>query len=90
MLFIQTDVLQAPDSLAAAEARIRAELGPVDAVVNSAGGNHPAATTGAYAAGGARPAPSFFDLTEAGMRAVFDLELSRHLPAVSGFRSGHG
>jgi NAD(P)-dependent dehydrogenase (short-subunit alcohol dehydrogenase family) len=79
VLFIQTDVLQR-DSLAAAEARIRAELGPVDALVNTAGGNHPAATTGAYAAGGA-PAPSFFDLTEAGMRAVFDLNfLGTFLP----------
>ena len=78
-LFIPTDVLQR-DSLAAAEARIRAELGPVDAVVNSAGGNHPAATTGAYAAGSA-PAPSFFDLTEAGVRAVFDLNfLGTFLP----------
>ena len=79
VVFIQTDVLQC-DSLAAAEARIRAEIGPVDALVNTAGGNHPAATTGAYAAGGAA-APSFFDLTEAGMRAVFDLNfLGTFLP----------
>jgi NAD(P)-dependent dehydrogenase (short-subunit alcohol dehydrogenase family) len=79
VLFIQTDVLQR-ESLATAEARIRAAFGPIDALVNTAGGNHPAATTGAYAAGGA-PAPSFFDLTEAGMRAVFDLNfLGTFLP----------
>lgn len=70
VLFIPTDVLQ-HDSLAAAEARARTEFGSVDALINTAGGNHPAATTGAYAAGG--PEPSFFDLTEAGVRAVFDL-----------------
>jgi NAD(P)-dependent dehydrogenase (short-subunit alcohol dehydrogenase family) len=70
-LFVQTDVLDRA-SLVAAEARICAELGPVDSLINAAGGNHPAATTGLYG-GGHAPAPSFFDLTEAGVRAVFDL-----------------
>jgi NAD(P)-dependent dehydrogenase (short-subunit alcohol dehydrogenase family) len=70
-LFVQSDVLDRA-SLVAAEARIRAGLGPVDSLINAAGGNHPAATTGPYG-GGQTPQPSFFDLTEAGVRAVFDL-----------------
>lgn len=70
-LFVQTDVLDR-GSLVAAEARIRAELGPADSLINGAGGNHPAATTGPYD-GDQPPAPGFFDLTEAGVRAVFDL-----------------
>jgi NAD(P)-dependent dehydrogenase (short-subunit alcohol dehydrogenase family) len=70
-LFVQTDVLDRA-SLSAADALIRRELGPVDSLINAAGGNHPSATTGAYG-GGHAPEPSFFDLTEAGVRAVFDL-----------------
>lgn len=68
-LFIHADVLQR-DSLEAAEARAATELGPVDSLVNAAGGNHPAATTGTYEPG---LEPNFFGLTESGVRAVFDL-----------------
>jgi NAD(P)-dependent dehydrogenase (short-subunit alcohol dehydrogenase family) len=70
-LFVEADVLDRA-SLMAAQGRISRELGPADSLINAAGGNHPSATTGPYGAGTA-PAPSFFDLTEAGVRAVFDL-----------------
>lgn len=70
-LFVQADVLSR-ESLEAAEATIRAGPGPVDSLINAAGGNHPQASTGPYAAGGCE-APTFFDLTEEGIRAVFDL-----------------
>jgi NAD(P)-dependent dehydrogenase (short-subunit alcohol dehydrogenase family) len=42
-------------------------FGPVDALINAAGGNKPEATTS--------PDRSFFDLPEAALRAVFDLNL---------------
>lgn len=78
-LFVPTDVLDRT-SLEAAEAQIRRELGPADSLINAAGGNHPSATTGPYGTGDA-PQPSFFDLTETGVRAVFDLNfLGTFLP----------
>ena len=70
-LFVQSNVLDRA-SLVAAEEQIRRQLGPVDTLINAAGGNHPSATTGPYGQG-SEPEPSFFDLTEAGVRAVFDL-----------------
>lgn len=71
VLFVQADMLDRL-SLQAAEVQIRRALGSVDSLINAAGGNHPSATTGSYGAGHA-PEPSFFELTEAGVRAVFDL-----------------
>jgi len=60
------DVLKR-DSLAAAERTIRDQLGPVDTLVNAAGGNSPAATTG--------PGRAFFDLPEEALRSVLDLNV---------------
>ncbi len=55
------------DTLAQAEAVIRKEFGPVDTLINAAGGNDPQATTG-------HDLP-FFDLPEEALRAVLDLNL---------------
>ena len=65
-LVVGTDVLDR-SSLAAAAARVTVELGPVDTLVNAAGGNLPAATTA--------PNLSFFDLPEDALRLVVDLNL---------------
>ena len=65
-LVVGTDVLDRA-SLAAAAARVTVELGPVDTLVNAAGGNLPAATTA--------PNLSFFDLPEDALRLVVDLNL---------------
>jgi NAD(P)-dependent dehydrogenase (short-subunit alcohol dehydrogenase family) len=65
-LVVGTDVLDR-SSLAAAAARVTVELGPVDTLVNAAGGNLPAATTA--------PSLSFFDLPEDALRLVVDLNL---------------
>ena len=65
-LAVQGDVLQ-PESVQAAVAQALAAFGKVDALVNAAGGNKPAATTGA--------GQSFFDLPPEALRAVLDLNL---------------
>jgi len=65
-IVVYGDVLK-PEVLCQAEETIRAELGPVDTLINAAGGNSPRATTGADAA--------FFDLPEDGLRFVADLNL---------------
>jgi NAD(P)-dependent dehydrogenase (short-subunit alcohol dehydrogenase family) len=65
-IVVQCDVLKR-ESLATAERTIGARLGPVDTLVNAAGGNYPAATTG--------PGRSFFDLPEEALRFVTDLNV---------------
>ena len=60
------DVLK-PETLSQALEVITSEFGPVDALINAAGGNHPNATTG--------PDRSFFDLPEGALRFVFDLNM---------------
>lgn len=56
-----------PETMIAAEEKIRTELGPVDMLINAAGGNKPDATTSADL--------SFFDLPEEALRSVVDLNL---------------
>lgn len=56
-----------PETLIAAEEKIRTELGPVDMLINAAGGNKPDATSSADL--------SFFDLPEEALRFVVDLNL---------------
>jgi NAD(P)-dependent dehydrogenase (short-subunit alcohol dehydrogenase family) len=63
---VRCDVLKR-ESLAAAERRILEELGPVDTLVNAAGGNSPSATTG--------PGHAFFDLPEEALRFVLDVNV---------------
>lgn len=64
--FIQADVL-AKESLVKAKEAIEAELGKVYGLINAAGGNMPAATTG--------PERAFFDLPEEALKNVVDLNL---------------
>jgi NAD(P)-dependent dehydrogenase (short-subunit alcohol dehydrogenase family) len=66
-LGVAADVMNR-DSLQAASAAVQAQFGRVDILVNGAGGNHPEAT----AMPGQR---TFFDLPEAALRHVFDLNL---------------
>lgn len=55
------------ESLDQAKETIQAKFGPVDILINAAGGNHPSATT--------RPDLSFFDLPLDALRHVGDLNL---------------
>jgi NAD(P)-dependent dehydrogenase (short-subunit alcohol dehydrogenase family) len=66
VIAVYGDVLQR-DSLEQAREVIVRQLGPVDVLINAAGGNKPAATT--------TPDRSFFDLPEDALRFVFDLNM---------------
>jgi len=61
---IECDVLD-KNQLISAAARVEERLGPVDVLINGAGGNRAEATTSAQA--------SFFDLPEDAVRSVFEL-----------------
>jgi len=63
---VYADVLK-PETLFKAEETIRAEFGPVDTLINAAGGNNPRATTSTDV--------SFFDLPEDALRSVVELNL---------------
>jgi NAD(P)-dependent dehydrogenase (short-subunit alcohol dehydrogenase family) len=65
-IVVYGDVLK-PETLVEAEAAVRAEFGPIDTLINTAGGNNPRATTSAEL--------SFFDLPEDALRFVFDLNI---------------
>ena len=65
-IIVYGDALE-PETLIAAEEKIRTELGPVDMLINAAGGNKPDATSSADL--------SFFDLPEEALRFVVDLNL---------------
>lgn len=77
-LAVIADVLE-PQSLHAAAARIAAELGPCDLLLNGAGGNHPAGTTSrerldvASAGAAAAGERTFFDLEVAAIDGVMRL-----------------
>jgi len=63
---VYADVLER-DSLEEAATSIQEHFGPVDMLINAAGGNHPKATTG--------PDQSFFDLPRDALEFVFDLNI---------------
>ncbi len=63
---VHADVLKR-DTLETACRQLEDALGPVDTLINAAGGNRPGATTG--------PETSFFDLPEEALRSVYDLNL---------------
>lgn len=63
-VIVYADVLK-KDTLVKAEEAIRKEFGPVDTLINAAGGNHPNATTSETL--------SFFDLELSNIQKVFDL-----------------
>ncbi len=63
---VQGDVLKR-DLLEEARQTVEDRLGPVDILINAAGGNHPRATTSSEV--------SFFDLPDDGLGFVFDLNI---------------
>jgi NAD(P)-dependent dehydrogenase (short-subunit alcohol dehydrogenase family) len=65
-VLVQGDVLER-DTLVEAAQKMIAEFGQIDGLINGAGGNKAEALTG--------PDRSFFDLPEAALRFVFDLNL---------------
>jgi NAD(P)-dependent dehydrogenase (short-subunit alcohol dehydrogenase family) len=66
-LFAVTGDVLDPTSLTAAVDATIARFGPIDGLINAAGGNHPDAIT--------NPTRTFFDLPPAILRGVFDLNL---------------
>ncbi len=67
------------ESLAAANDKVKKELGPVDILVNGAGGNHPKGTTSIEylrkedISGAAKELVTFYDLDPKGIEFVFNL-----------------
>ena len=78
-LAIPTNCLDKADIQKAAEA-VHAALGPVDILINGAGGNNPRATcdneTMTAELAEAADLKSFFDLEESGLKFVFDLNIT--------------
>jgi len=66
-IVVYGDVLK-PETLLQAEETIRAEFGPVDTLINAAGGNSPRATTSANL--------SFFDIPQDALQFVVNLNLA--------------
>ena len=66
-IVVYGDVLK-PETLVQAEETIRAEFGPVDTLINAAGGNSPRATTSADL--------SFFDIPQDALQFVINLNLA--------------
>ncbi len=79
------------ESLDAVCARIEADLGPVDILLNGAGGNNPKGTTGnerlspADLEAAAPELKTFYDLDPSGIRFVFDLNFLGTLLPVQAF-----
>jgi len=65
-IYVQGDVLD-PDALQQADQSIQSQFGPVDILINAAGGNHPSGTTA--------PDLAFFDLPLEALRYISDLNL---------------
>jgi NAD(P)-dependent dehydrogenase (short-subunit alcohol dehydrogenase family) len=75
-LGVVADVLDKP-SLERAREEITKALGPIDLLINCAGGNHPSATTKAeFILPEAPDGSTFFDLDIAGFSKVFDLNFA--------------
>jgi len=82
------------ESLKQAKTIVEAELGPVDFLINGAGGNSPKATTGAEMYGRTHDgrtrgsSPTIFDLEIAGFQGVFDLNFTGTLLPCQVFGEG--
>ena len=68
---VKCNVLEV-DSIQAAYDQVASQLGPVDVLINGAGGNNPRATTGGTTIA-EQIDPTFFDLEPAGVQFVFNL-----------------
>lgn len=90
---LSTDVLD-KDSLEAARGEIEKAWGPVDILVNGAGGNHPKGNTGSeylqpdHLKGKIEGLTTFFDMDPEGFRFVFNLNLLGTLQATQVFSRG--
>lgn len=85
---IASDVLDR-ESLVQAKTRVEAELGPVDFLINGAGGNSPKATTDVEMFGMAQPSSrTIFDLDISGFQGVFDLNFTGTLIPCQVFGKG--
>lgn len=78
------------ESLEQAKALVETELGPVDFLINGAGGNSPKATTGSEMYGRTLESShtSIFDLDPAGFQSVFDLNFTGTLLPCQVFGEG--
>ncbi|TSA34477.1 MAG: SDR family oxidoreductase [Porphyromonadaceae bacterium] len=77
------------ESLTLAKTMIETELGPVDFLINGAGGNSPKATTGAEVYGRTfESSPTIFDLDYSGFQGVFDLNFTGTLLPCQVFGEG--
>jgi NAD(P)-dependent dehydrogenase (short-subunit alcohol dehydrogenase family) len=77
------------ESLKQARTIVEAELGPVDFLINGAGGNSPKATTGCEQYGRTRgSSPTIFELEISGFQGVFDLNFTGTLLPCQVFGEG--
>lgn len=82
------------ESIVAAEAAVQEQLGPVDILVNGAGGNHPKGTTSKEfltpedLAAGNPELTTFYDLDPEGIQFVFNLNFIGTLLPTQGFTRG--
>lgn len=83
---VACNVLDLP-SIRSACARVEKELGPVDILVNGAGGNHKKATTGGTTVA-EQIDPTFFDLDTEGIQFVFNLNFLGTLLPTQVFAKG--
>jgi NAD(P)-dependent dehydrogenase (short-subunit alcohol dehydrogenase family) len=89
------NVLEKP-SIEQAHEQIKKTFGPVDILINGAGGNHPKGTTSREFLAvedltqKKEGVATFYDLTVEGVQFVFNLNFPRHIPAHAGIHPGHG
>lgn len=82
------------DSLAAANEKVKQELGPVDILINGAGGNHPKGTTSREylrkedLSGAGKDLISFYELDPKGIEFVFNLNFLGTLLPTQAFTRG--
>jgi len=85
---VMADVLNR-ESLEQARNKVESELGPVDFLINGAGGNSPKATTGSELYGRTlESSPTIFDLDISGFKGVFDLNFTGTLLPCQVFGEG--
>lgn len=84
------------ESLATANEKVKQELGPVDVLINGAGGNHPKGTTSLEylrqedLSGAAKELVTFYDLDPKGIEFVFNLNFLGTLLPTQAFTLRNG